>query len=89
MAPAPDHNPMKRIFLALSLITVVLPLPAFAAAPAAAIAPITIWFRQPAGNWNEALQDGDQAAHHLHLLLANSTLPNRTYRLDANLNVHQ
>jgi len=36
----------------------------------------TGWSRAWLVNFFARLQDGDQAAHHLHLLLANSTLPN-------------
>ena len=50
---------MKRIFIVLSLIVATLPLSVFAAAPATAAGPLTLWFQQPAQNWNEALPLGN------------------------------
>jgi alpha-L-fucosidase 2 len=51
---------MKRILLALSLVAALSPWSVGAAADAAAAAGrLTLWFRQPARNWNEALPLGN------------------------------
>ncbi|HRY47938.1 MAG TPA: glycoside hydrolase N-terminal domain-containing protein [Candidatus Paceibacterota bacterium] len=50
---------MKPILIALLLSAAFLPLSEFAAAPAAVDGPLTIWFLQPARNWNEALPLGN------------------------------
>ncbi len=50
---------MKQVLLAFSLIAVAIPLSVLAADTAATNGPLTIWFQQPARNWNEALPLGN------------------------------
>jgi alpha-L-fucosidase 2 len=49
---------MKRVFTSLWLAAAILPVSAFVGV-AATVEPLTIWFRQPAANWNEALPLGN------------------------------
>jgi alpha-L-fucosidase 2 len=49
---------MKRVFSSLWLAVAILPVSSFVVVAASA-EPLTIWFRQPAANWNEALPLGN------------------------------